>query len=119
MSAVGPDAEEFAAALDARRELGPEYEDLIAASLADRVEKEITARIDARLAERQGPPPDPRRSAGGDSDQRLVAMASLVAGIPITGIVGGTSHGSAAAIGITWLGIALVNVAHAMAHRRR
>lgn len=37
--------EEIAAALAARRELGPEYEAAVAASMADRIEREIAARV--------------------------------------------------------------------------
>ena len=45
MTAADLTPQEIAAALAARRELGPEYEDPIAASLADRVEREIAARV--------------------------------------------------------------------------
>lgn len=107
--------QEIAAALAARRELGPEYEDAIAASMADRIEREIAARVDAaRTPTRREP-----RVSDHDRSTTLLAGASLIAGIPITGIVAGTSHGSVLAIGIAWLGIAMVNTAHALSRRNR
>lgn len=108
--------EEIAAALAARRELGPEYEDAIAASLADRVEREIAARVQSAHN-----PPAARapESRGGSNDARWIATASLIAGIPVTGIVAGTSHGNVFAIAVAWGGIALVNMAHALGRRPR
>lgn len=107
---------EIAAALAARRELGPEYEDAIAASLAERVEREIAARVDAGLAARTVARDAPRHS---DNTAIAVAVTSLITGIPVTGIVAGTSHGNVFAIMVAWGGIALVNMAHALGRRRR
>ena len=42
--------EEIRAAAEVRHELGPEYSDAVVASFLDKVDQEITARIDARLA---------------------------------------------------------------------
>jgi len=119
MTAADLTPQEIAAALAARRELGPEYEDPIAASLADRVEREIAARVGVA---NNPPAPSPAVARQRDqhySDSRWIATASLIAGIPITGIVGGTSHGSVAAIAVAWGGIALVNMAHAFGRRHR
>jgi hypothetical protein len=110
--------EEIAAALAARRELGPEYEDAIAASMADRIEREIAARVEAgRIPTKRERPAREPHSA--DRSATILASASLIAGIPITGIVAGTSHGNVLAIGVAWLGIALVNTAHALGRRDR
>ena len=118
MTAAELTPDEIAAALAARRELGPEYEDAIAASMADRIEREITARVEAgRIpvkAERR-----PREPHAADRSATWLASASLVAGIPITAIVAGTSHGNVFAIGVAWLGIALVNTAHALGRKDR
>jgi hypothetical protein len=131
MTAADLTPQEIAAALAARRELGPEYEDPIAASLADRVEREIAARVGAaqNLNQGQNPnltltpqaaPPAPRvRRSAESADSRWIATASLVTGIPVTGIVAGTSHGNVAAIAVAWAGIALVNMAHAFGRRHR
>ncbi len=118
MTAAELTPDEIAAALAARRELGPEYEDAIAASLADRVEREIAARVEAV---RNPPKPQRRPRESYVSESRstsFIAGASLIAGIPITAIADGTSHGDVAAIGVAWLGIGLVNIAHALGRRR-
>jgi hypothetical protein len=122
MTAADLTPQEIAAALAARRELGPEYEDPIAASLADRVEREIAARVGPRPGQAFAAPSAPQapaRAPSGANDGRWLGVASLVAGIPITGIAAGTSHGSVAAIAVAWGGIALVNMANAFGRRRR
>jgi hypothetical protein len=117
MTAADLTPTEIAAALAARRELGPEYEDAIAASLAERVEREIARRVDGVPA---APAPPARvRAAPSGNDGRWIATASLIAGIPVTGIVAGTSHGNVFAIAVAWGGIALVNMAHALGRRNR
>lgn len=120
--------QEIASALAARRELGPDYEEAIASALAEKMAKEINARVNAELvsqgvAPAQASPSRPRREhhvggVGGAGSANVVPIASLIAGIPIMGIVAGTSHGSVVAIGVAWLGIALVNMAHALGRRR-
>jgi hypothetical protein len=47
-SPLSPD--DIRAAADAHRELGPEYSDAVVASFLDRVNQEIAARVDERLA---------------------------------------------------------------------
>ena len=114
--------QEIASALAARRELGPDYEEAIASALAEKMAKEINARVTAELAA-QGAAPAPARPARQRREHQVgtssatVPIASLVAGIPITAIVAGTSNGNVFAIGITWLGIALVNMAHSVGRR--
>ena len=114
MTAADLTPQEIAAALAARRELGPEYEDAIAASLADRFERELAARVDAVRN-----PPAPRTREAGANDSRWIAITSLIAGIPVTGIVAGTSNGNVFAIAVAWGGIALVNMANAFGRRHR
>ncbi len=98
--------DELASALEARRELGLEYEDEIVDSLMAKLE----ARIDARIAAAQ---PTRRRSS---PFMVPVALGSLGMGIPLTAIAGGT--GGAAGIALAWIGIALVNLAAAVGSRR-
>lgn len=118
MTAAELTPEEIAAALAARRELGPEYEDAIAASMADRIEREIAARVEAGRvpAKRERRESEPHSA---DRSATFLAGASLIAGIPITAIAAGTSHGNVFAIGVAWLGIALVNTAHALGRKDR
>jgi hypothetical protein len=123
MTAADLTPNEIAAALAARRELGPEYEDAIAASLAERVEREISQRVDASLMAARMPGVgrgrERTRAERQSSDSRLIATVSLIAGIPLTGIAAGTSHGNIAAMAVVWIGIALVNMAHAVGRRHQ
>lgn len=117
------DPKDIAAAIGARRELGAEYDDVIAASLVDHMEKEISNRLNQQIAQRTGPAPyqnpympPPRRQR----DFSLgLPVVSLIAGIPITAIAGSLGHNdSVAAIFVSWCGIAAVNFAHAFGRRR-
>jgi hypothetical protein len=120
MTAAELTPDEIAAALAARRELGPEYEDAIAASLADRVEREIAARVDAgRIPAKREERPPREVHASDVRASTWLAGASLVAGIPVTAIVAVNGHGNTVAIGVAWAGIALVNWAAALGRRAR
>jgi hypothetical protein len=92
--------EELEAALEARRELGREREPEVVDSFLTRIEREIDARVDARLARRRGRP-------GTDWGFVLLAIASLGIGIGVTGTALGTDHAWVAAV--AWLAIVLVN----------
>jgi hypothetical protein len=103
------------AALGARRDLGPEYEDAIAASLADRVE-ELVAQRSAEVATTAEDRQHVRQEEKADGDGHFViALVSLGAGIPITGIV----HDSVLVTAIAWAGLVGINVAAALRGRRR
>ena len=51
-SPVSP--EDIRAAAEIHRELGPEYSDAVVTAFPDKVDKEVTARVEARLAEASG-----------------------------------------------------------------
>jgi hypothetical protein len=75
--------QEIRAAAEAHKELGPEYSDAVIESFLERVDREIDARVDARLGpvsrERPVPPAQP------NSRRTLltgVAIGILVAGVP-------------------------------------
>src|SRR5215471_6795107 len=53
--------QEIYAAAAVHDELGPEYSDAVVASFLDKVDKEIDARVDARLAGRRRPAPPAER----------------------------------------------------------
>ena len=93
--------DETRAALEARRELGVEYEQQIADALAERVEQ--------RLAERRPQTPEKAPSPPG----LVVPLASIGMGIPITGAANGMDNGELVAI-VAWIAIAIVNVAYAL-----
>jgi hypothetical protein len=114
--------EEIQAVLAARRSRMP-VEDDLPASLTTRLDREVAARVDAELAARTGGPPAQPiqvvKQKEKSTDGRVVGVMSLVTGIPLMGIVEGTTHGSLAGAAIVMGGIVLVNLANALGHRKR
>lgn len=101
--------QEIAAALAARRELGPEYEHEIAASLADKVQR----RIDESAASSQD------EVAVADSvTARWTALGSLLAGTAITISCSGPES-TPVVVPIAWTGIVVINMAVNLGRRRR
>lgn len=111
--------EEIAAVLAARRSRMP-VEDELPASLTARLDREVAARVDAELAARSGNPLPghvaPRREQ--PTDGRALGIVSLIAGIPVLGIVEATTNGSLPGAAIVMGGIVLVNMANAFGRRR-
>ncbi len=81
--------QEIYAAAAAHDELGPEYSDAVVASFLEKVDKEIDARVDARLAGRCQPAPPAER------DDLRTLLKGVAVGIGASGIaflaVGGNS----------------------------
>lgn len=80
--------------------------------------------MDAELAARTGGGPGATPAAmqvvrEKSTDGRVVGVASLVTGIPLMGIVEGTSHGNLLGAGIVMAGIVLVNFAGALGRHRK
>jgi len=113
-----PSRDDLAAAVGARRELGPEYEDAVIDSFVAGVERRIDQRVDAKVAERVSAAAlgSPTTSSGGRDPSPALGLVSLGAGIPITAIA--TSNGGLVALAISWAGIAAVNIAAAWGRRR-
>lgn len=106
--------DELAALLEARRELGKDYEPALVESFMERLNQAIDARVRADLAER-----DPKPGTVQTAFQRAqlqLGIVSVTVGIPITAIAGGT--GRMAGLAVAWGGIAAVNLAHALSQRR-
>ena len=105
------------AALAARRELGAEFDDHIAAGLADRVE----ALVAYRAADRRGEVDATRVAVEAEktaATRRFVlGIVSVGAGIPITAISAAMTD--LPGLMVAWAGIIGVNVAHALGSRRR
>ena len=107
------------AALAARMELGPEYNEYVAAGLAERVEELAAAhaaelRQQAELASR-----DEAAERSGRTRQTALAIVSVVMGIPITGIAATQIDPSVVGVAVSWAGIVGVNWVHARALRKR
>lgn len=104
------------AALAARRELGPEYDEHVAAGLAERMD----ALVAMRLAETRGELSDRQLEREDQQSSRshrfVLGIVSVGAGIPVTGIVAGT-HGGLIELAVAWAGIVGVNVAAAWRRR--
>jgi hypothetical protein len=102
------------AALAARRELGLEYEEAIAAGLLDRVNQ--LALMRASELRREAERSDHAAKAEKESrTQRFVlAIVSLVVGVPITAISGSVVDPEIVGVLVAWTGIVGVNVAAAI-----
>ncbi|MEV0587521.1 hypothetical protein [Nonomuraea sp. NPDC050310] len=110
-SEIGRD---YRATLDARRDLGPEYETALAESFADRLDQVIAARVQAEI---QAAGPSAKKRAKTQAEvTTTVAIASLGLGIPLTAIAAGTA--GPLGLLIAWIGIAVVNIAVAVGNRR-
>lgn len=110
---------EVEAAIAARRELGSEYEEHVAASLAERVEQLAAIRIadDRSAAELERLRVADEKSS---RTQRFVlGIVSLGAGIPITAISAINVEPGLLGVAISWAGIVGVNAVHALSGRRR
>jgi hypothetical protein len=107
------------AALAARRELGPEYHDSIAAGLAERVEqlaayRTAELRHEAQIQEREA------RAEHSTRSQRLaLAIVSLGVGVPITGISAEMVDPSLLGVLVSWAGIVGINVAAGLRQKSR
>jgi hypothetical protein len=128
-TSLNPD--EIRAAAETHHELGPEYQSAVIESFLDKVGREIDARVDARLNGTRAPYPGPSMQPmpmgqppavrqGRSGSPFALAIVSLIAGIPLTGIALGatTPEKAPLALFLVWLGIAVINIAYAVSSRR-
>jgi len=132
---------ELRASIEARRQLGPEYDEVLAEGLGARIDAEIARRVEEKLAaERRaaqplavrgpaqgrpdshdlaGPevgPGSPAPAAGSPRGVNTgLAIASLALGVPITAVAGGAAH--LPGVVVAWVGIVAINVADGLARR--
>ena len=104
--------DDIQAALEARRELGPEMEPAVVDAFVERMERAIEARVDARLAQ-QGARPSPPEGRGGP--ELTLAIVSLGVAIPLTAISAATA--GMLAVLIVWLGLVGINWAYSQRGR--
>ncbi|MFB8240535.1 hypothetical protein ACFC58_28740 [Kitasatospora purpeofusca] len=114
------------ASLQARKELGPEYESELVDSFLARLDARLDARVERRVADRLGPaegygpaeaytrPGYGPRRFGRRSATRL-PIVSLVLGIPLSAIA--SENGGFWGLLVCWGGIVGVNVSSALAER--
>ncbi|MEU6717225.1 hypothetical protein ABZ897_37670 [Nonomuraea sp. NPDC046802] len=105
-----PIRDDLQATLDARRDLGPEYETELVESFVERLDETIAARVRAELHHRGATP----QKKG--SPMIAITLGSLGIGVPLTAI----AAGSAGLVGlmIAWAAIVVINVAAAVAVHR-
>ena len=96
-----PERDDLHAALEARKELGPEYEPHIVDSFLDKVEK--------RLTERRGLPAHVHRPP--QPPALVVPLATVGMGIAVTGAASGIHPNGFIVAIIAWIAIAVANLA--------
>jgi len=94
------------AALQARRELGAEYEPEIVDSLVEKIEK----RLDERLRERPAP------AAPHHAYELRLALGSMALGIGVTAVANSDAHGVGGILIsiVAWIAIAVINIIYAV-----
>ncbi|MFD7017851.1 hypothetical protein [Streptomyces sp. NPDC059161] len=111
---------ELDATLQARRELGPEYESALVDSFLEKVEQRVDGSVDRRirrqLAEQQMVVARGGRPSRSDSENSFgerfgFAMVSLILATPLSAI--GAVNAGLSGLVVTWLGIVGVNAVHA------
>jgi hypothetical protein len=73
---------EIRVAAELHKELGPEYSDAVIESFLERVDQEITARVDARL----GPVPREQPVPSAQPNSRRTLLTGVAIGIFVTGV---------------------------------
>lgn len=116
--------DEAEAALAARRELGPEFEDAVVESFTEKLDETIERRVAAEVERRLGSPEQQRQQSQAAAEQTnkafILALGSLGLSIPLLGIVTNSSE-SAGTLGIVLVlvTVILVNLAFNLARLRR
>ncbi|MEW9550950.1 hypothetical protein [Nonomuraea sp. NPDC050783] len=113
-----PLREDLKATLDARRDLGPDYETALVESFMDRLDETIAARVRAELgAGAAGHRPARPKEQVPAKAMIPISLGSLGIGVPLTAIAGGSA--GLQGLVIAWLSIVIINVAAAAAVMRR
>ncbi|MGW0391926.1 hypothetical protein ACWDYJ_13750 [Streptomyces sp. NPDC003042] len=122
MTAHSPQAhdlkKELDATIEARRELGPEYESALVDSFVEKVDTQVRRRLaEERLLTARGGPPA-AGSAVGDFGERFgFAVVTLILAIPLSAIA--AAHAELSGLLVAWGGILGVNFIHAAKGLRR
>ncbi|MFJ3878298.1 hypothetical protein ACIPW5_12645 [Streptomyces sp. NPDC090077] len=107
---------ELAATLEARRELGPEYDAALVESFVDKVDTQVRRRLaEERLLQARGGPGPGGSAASAFGERFGFAIVTLVLAVPLSAI--GITQGIGGLVA-TWAGIVGVNLAHTGRLRR-
>ncbi|MGW3343311.1 hypothetical protein ACWDA3_08375 [Nonomuraea rubra] len=99
--------DELRAAVSARRDLGPEYENEVVESFLDKMGQEIDRRVDERLAKSE-PKARPVNQTVADGQRLALAIVSLVLGTGATLAFVLTGNEASYVIPV-WIGVIIVN----------
>jgi hypothetical protein len=122
-SRLTPD--EIRAAAEVHDELGPDYHDAVVQSFLDKLDGEVSARIDAQLGAR------PTRKAAADPallERRRAQLSAMVAGSVLTAVASGAAvewsvhyPGSSPvkALAVVWAVLAVLYLGYAWRLRRK
>ncbi|MFB4265010.1 hypothetical protein [Nonomuraea sp. GTA35] len=100
--------DELRAAVSARRDLGPEYENEVVDSFLDKMGQEIDRRVDERLAT-AAPKAGPVNQTVADGQRLALAIVSLVLGTGAT-LAFVLTDSKASYVIPVWIAIVIVNV---------
>jgi hypothetical protein len=127
MNDVPLTAEDVRAAAEVHGELGPDYRDAVVESFMAKIDKQIEARVDERLAGLTKPgrrlgrrPVDPIRLSKFRFALAGLVAGSAIAGIPLTIAAGtGLSEAGASPRALIWIWVLVVAVYGLAAYRLR
>jgi hypothetical protein len=108
--------QDMRATIEARRDLGPDYEAALVESFVERLDESIARRVRAEMhatGAQPYPPPPPRKGGNGSIP---IALGSMGLAIPLTAIAAQTS--GTLGLLLVWGGIVAINLAHALSRLR-
>lgn len=117
--------EEIRAAAEVHNELGPDYQDAVVQSFLDKLDDEVSARIDAKLGAR------PARKAATDPallDRKRAQLGAMAAGSVVAALASGAAVGwsihypgssPVKAPAVVWAVLAVLYLGYAWRLRRR
>ncbi|WP_329079691.1 MULTISPECIES: hypothetical protein [unclassified Streptosporangium] len=105
--------QDMRATVEARRDLGPEYETALIESFVSRLDATIAHRVRAEMHAAGAPKVKPRKNTNSSIP---IALGSMGIGIPLTAIAAQTS--GTAGLLLAWGGIVAINFAHALSRWR-
>ncbi|NYH55591.1 MULTISPECIES: hypothetical protein [Nocardiopsis] len=107
--------DEVAAALRAGRELGPEYDDAVAASLVERIDDTIAERVRHHMSAQDRAAPV-RTGTPSNTVRFVLSLVCLGVSIPVSAIT--AALGNPAALPLVWLGLILFYLVSVVGLRR-
>ncbi|GAB2525196.1 hypothetical protein [Nocardiopsis aegyptia] len=108
--------DEVAAALRAGRELGPEYDDAVAASLVERIDDTIEERVRHHIAHATAQASPAKAGMPSNTVRFVLSLVCLGVSIPLTAITASLVGGGA--VPVVWVGLVLFYVISVVGLRR-